>query len=109
MINHNIMDSTLSQEEYNQYARHIILDKVGMQGQERLKKAKILLIGAGGLACPCIIYLTASGIGYIGIIDNDSIAISNLHRQILYNKNDINKLKTEIAKKEFFKLILCAK
>lgn len=93
MINH-----ILSEKEYKQYARHIILDKIGFQGQQKLKTAKILVIGAGGLACPCIIYLAACGIGNIGIIDDDIISISNLHRQILYNQDDLNKLKTEIAK-----------
>nr|AOM64637.1 molybdopterin biosynthesis protein [Riquetophycus sp.] len=84
----------LSKEEYEKYARHIILDKIGIYGQQRLKKAKILFIGAGGLACPGILYLAACGIGNIGIIDYDIISISNLQRQILYNYQDIGKLKT---------------
>ena len=95
MINH-----ILSEEEYNKYARHIILDKIGLPGQQKLKAAKILFIGAGGLACPCIIYLAACGIGHIGIIDDDTISISNLHRQILYNQCDLNKLKTDTAKRK---------
>lgn len=100
MKNNHIINHILSEKEYNQYARHIILEKISFQGQQKLKAAKILFIGAGGLACPCLIYLAACGIGNIGIIDNDTISISNLHRQILYNQYDLNKLKTETAKRK---------
>lgn len=101
--NFDIVNS-LSTEEYNKYARHIILDRFGVIGQKRLKRAKVLLIGAGGLACPCVIYLASSGIGHIGIIDDDFIKLSNLQRQILYNITDINQLKTEIAKKKIHEI-----
>lgn len=104
MINYDIKNKFLSQEEYNQYAKHIILDQVGIHGQSRLKAAKVLLVGAGGLGCPCITYLATSGIGCIGIIDNDIISISNLQRQILYYKSDINKLKTEIAEQKIYQI-----
>ena len=100
MIHHLKLNSILSQEEYSKYSRQIILNNIGTQGQQRLKEAKILFIGAGGLACPCITYMAASGIGCIGIIDKDTISISNLHRQTLYGNGDINKPKTEIAKKK---------
>lgn len=104
MINHTVRNITLSQQEYNQYARHIILDQVGIEGQQRLKQAKILVVGAGGLACPCIIYLVACGIGTIGIVDSDIISISNLQRQVLYGSEDIGKMKTIIAKEKILEL-----
>lgn len=100
MINNSITEFILSKKEYKRYARHIILNEIGIQGQQRLKNAKILFIGAGGLACPGILYLAACGIGFIGIIDSDIISISNLQRQILYSDKDINKLKTETIQKK---------
>nr|YP_009243980.1 molybdopterin biosynthesis protein [Sporolithon durum]AMK96222.1 molybdopterin biosynthesis protein [Sporolithon durum] len=88
----------LSEYEYNVYARQIILDKLGMKGQKRIKASKVLCIGAGGLNCSTILYLSGAGIGTIGIIDNDKIEISNLQRQILYRKKDIKKPKVVAAK-----------
>nr|QCI05375.1 Molybdopterin biosynthesis protein [Compsothamnion thuyoides] len=88
----------ISKIEYNLYARHLILNNIGIHGQKKLKKSKILIIGAGGLGCPAMLYLVASGIGYIGIIDEDLIEISNLNRQILYNTQDIHKTKVKCAK-----------
>ena len=89
----------LSQEEKNQYHRHIILEEFGQEGQERLKKAKVLVIGAGGLGCPVLQYLTAAGVGTIGIVDFDVVDQSNLQRQILYTTEDIGKPKAEQAAK----------
>ncbi|MFC2127995.1 molybdopterin-synthase adenylyltransferase MoeB, partial [Bacteroidota bacterium] len=86
-------------EEKKQYSRHFILNEIGISGQEKLKKAKILVIGAGGLGCPVLQYLTAAGIGTIGIIDNDTVTQSNLQRQILFTYNDIGKPKVLCAKK----------
>nr|YP_009296108.1 molybdopterin biosynthesis protein [Schizymenia dubyi]AOM65043.1 molybdopterin biosynthesis protein [Schizymenia dubyi] len=100
MLNPFIQNITLSNHEYNKYTRHLILDNVGTHGQKRLKATAILFIGAGGLACPAIIYLACAGIGHIGVIDNDKVSLSNLHRQILYNYNDINKLKVNIAEQK---------
>nr|QCI04632.1 Molybdopterin biosynthesis protein [Apoglossum ruscifolium] len=100
MLNPNPNDIILSEQEYLLYAKHLILNNVGINGQKRLKKAKILMIGAGGLGCPAMLYLASSGIGYIGIIDYDSIDISNLNRQILYNFNDLEKQKLISAKKK---------
>jgi len=90
----------LVKEELNRYSRQIILPEFGLAGQEKLKSAKVLVIGAGGLGCPILQYLAAVGIGEIGIIDDDVIALSNLHRQILYNHTDIglSKAKTAAAK-----------
>nr|QCI04746.1 Molybdopterin biosynthesis protein [Bornetia secundiflora] len=97
MITRTININNLSNQEYSLYARHLILDNIGINGQTKLKNAKILIIGAGGLSSPAIIYLAASGIGYIGIIDHDNIDISNLNRQILYNHKDIAQQKTLCA------------
>jgi molybdopterin/thiamine biosynthesis adenylyltransferase len=87
----------LNQEENKRYNRHVILDQVGLEGQLKLKAAKVLVIGAGGLGCPVLQYLTAAGVGTIGIIDFDTIDLSNLQRQILFTKNDLGKNKAEVA------------
>jgi sulfur-carrier protein adenylyltransferase/sulfurtransferase len=79
------------------YIRQITLPEVGILGQEHLTNAKILVVGAGGLGCPALLYLGAAGIGTIGIIDPDTIALSNLHRQILYTAADCGKLKADTA------------
>lgn len=87
----------LNKEEIARYSRHLLLPEIGMTGQEKIKSAKILVIGAGGLGCPALQYLTAMGIGEIGIVDFDKVEESNLQRQILYSLEDIGKLKTEAA------------
>jgi len=87
----------LTDIEKNRYSRHILLDKVGLDGQEKLKGAKVLVIGAGGLGCPVLQYLTAAGVGTIGVIDYDIVDESNLQRQILFTINDIGKNKAEVA------------
>lgn len=88
----------LSAEELERYARHLSLNAVGLTGQEKLKKARVLLIGAGGIGSPAAYYLAAAGVGRIGIIDHDWIERSNLQRQILFTTQDIGKSKAEIAK-----------
>ncbi len=88
----------LSQEELKRYSRHIILSEIGKEGQIKLKKAKVLVIGAGGLGCPILQYLTAAGIGTIGIVDFDKVDVSNLQRQILFSHEDIGKNKAKAAK-----------
>lgn len=88
---------SLTNKEKNRYSRHILLEKVGLEGQEKLKGAKVLVIGAGGLGCPVLQYLTAAGIGTIGIIDFDIVDESNLQRQILFNTDDIGQSKAERA------------
>ena len=95
--NNNNMNNILK-HEYKKYSRQIILQNIGIHGQYRLKKSSVLIIGAGGLGCPAILYLAHSGIGHIGIIDSDSIDYSNLNRQILYNDTHISQLKSDIAK-----------
>lgn len=86
----------MSAERYN---RQIILKGFGEEAQQKLLRAKVLVIGAGGLGCPALQYLTAAGIGHIGIVDDDTISLSNLHRQILFTTADIGKLKVEVAAK----------
>jgi adenylyltransferase/sulfurtransferase len=87
----------LTKDELKRYNRHIIMPEFGLRGQEKLKKAKILVIGAGGLGSPVLLYLTASGVGNIGIIEYDLISETNLQRQILYSVDDIGKSKVEVA------------
>ena len=84
---------------YERYQRQILLKGFGMEAQVSLLQAKVLVIGAGGLGCPCLQYLVAAGVGTIGIADGDIVEITNLHRQPLYNNADIGKIKSLIAAK----------
>jgi len=88
---------SLNKSEKLRYSRQIILKEIGEQGQQRIKDASVLVIGAGGLGCPVLLYLTAAGIGTIGILDNDCVEESNLQRQVLYSVTDIDKPKPEAA------------
>ncbi len=88
----------LSEKEILRYSRHLLLPEIGTKGQEKLKKSKVLVIGAGGLGCPVLKYLTAAGVGQIGIIDFDVVDETNLQRQILFDVSDIGKSKAETAK-----------
>ena len=76
-----------------------MLKKIGISGQKKIFKSKVLIIGAGGLGCPLILYLAYSGVGNLGIVDHDKIELSNLSRQILFTKKDIGKYKTSVSKK----------
>ncbi len=89
----------LSKSDLKKYSRQIILKKIGVLGQEKIIKSKVLIVGLGGLGCPLLIYLANSGVGKIGIVDDDKIEISNLNRQILFNASDIGKFKVNQAKK----------
>ncbi len=89
---------TLSAEENLRYSRHLKLEGFGADAQIKLKQASVLVVGAGGLGCPCLLYLAAAGIGMLGIADSDIVSVSNLQRQVLYDTNDIGLLKTEAAK-----------
>ncbi len=82
---------------YERYHRQIILKEFGETGQQKLLAAKVLVVGAGGLGCPALQYLTAAGVGTIGIIDHDVVSLSNLHRQTLYSVDDVGKSKVECA------------
>lgn len=87
----------LTAGEKKQYSRHLLLDAIGIKGQLKLKQAKVLVIGAGGLSCPVLQYLAAAGVGKIGVVDDDTVEHSNLHRQILYTHEDIGKNKAVAA------------
>lgn len=94
----------LSIGEKNQYQRHLSLPKIGEKGQISLKEAKVLIVGAGGLGCPVLQYLTAAGVGKIGIVDQDSVEPSNLHRQVLYTHDDIGEAKVNVASQKLKRL-----
>jgi len=90
---------TFSETELNRYARHIIMREVGGAGQKRLKNAKVLVIGAGGLGSPALLYLAAAGVGTVGVIDDDEVDNSNLQRQVIHNDADIGLPKVFSAEK----------
>ena len=87
----------LSPEEIERYARHIVLREIGGPGQARLKAARVLVIGAGGLGSPVLLYLAAAGVGTLGVVDDDHVSRSNLQRQVLFGTPDIGAPKTERA------------
>src|SRR5579883_2201347 len=87
----------LSTQERLRYSRHLILPEVGPAGQEKLRLAKVLVIGAGGLGSPVVLYLAAAGVGRIGIVDFDAVDLSNLQRQIIYTNDDVGKPKARAA------------
>ena len=94
----------LNLKEYERFEKQIILKKVGISGQKKIKKAKILIIGVGGLGCPLLSYLASSGVNNIGIVDHDKIELGNLNRQILYDTSDIGKYKVYQAKGKIKKI-----
>ncbi len=88
----------LTDKEITRYSRHLLLSEIGKEGQEKLKHSSVLVIGAGGLGCPVLMYLVAAGVGRIGIVDFDMVDESNLQRQILFDVNDIGKPKAQVSK-----------
>ena len=94
------MSTKLSKIEIEKFSRQIILKNIGALGQRKIQDAKVLIVGMGGLGCPAAEFLTRSGIGTLGIVDNDKVSLSNIHRQTLYTEKDINKSKVKIAKKK---------
>lgn len=95
----------LSLEEYRRYGRQMIVEETGgVKGQVKLRKARVLVVGAGGLGCPVLPYLAGAGVGRIGIVDNDVVDTSNLHRQVLHNSLSVGMLKCESAKEALNKL-----
>lgn len=94
----------LSQKQQDRYERHLILNGFGMEAQERLLQSKALVVGAGGLGSPVMLYLAASGVGSIGIVDGDRVSISNLQRQVIHSTSDIGRLKVEVARERMVKL-----
>ena len=93
------MRKNLNKNSLIRYSRQIILKNIGTFGQKKILKAKVLIVGAGGLGCPIADLLTRSGVGEIGIIDYDKINLSNIHRQTLYSTKDVNKYKVDVVKK----------
>lgn len=91
-------------KEFKRFEKQIILKKVGIAGQVKIKKAKVLIIGIGGLGCPLLTYLASSGISNIGIVDHDKVELGNLNRQILFNTSDLGKYKVVQAKSKVIKI-----
>lgn len=89
--------SPFAPEEIERYARHFVLRDVGGPGQQRLKRARVLVIGAGGLGAPILLYLAAAGVGTIGIVDDDTVSLSNLQRQVIHATPDVGRPKVESA------------
>ncbi|MFT4128435.1 MAG: ThiF family adenylyltransferase, partial [Gordonia sp. (in: high G+C Gram-positive bacteria)] len=94
----------LSRAEVARYSRHLIIPDVGMVGQKRLKTAKVLVIGAGGLGSPTLMYLAAAGVGTIGIVDFDTVDESNLQRQVIHGQSDIGLPKAVSAKNSMLEI-----
>lgn len=87
----------LSSDEKNRYQRHIQLSEIGEAGQLKLKSARVLIVGLGGLGCPAALYMSAAGVGTIGLLDADRVSLSNLQRQVIYATDDVGELKVEVA------------
>ncbi len=98
------MSKKLGKKEIEKFSRQIILKNIGTLGQEKIKQAKVLIIGAGGLGCTVAEFLTRAGTGNIGIIDNDFVNLSNIHRQSLYDLSDLKKSKVKCIKKKLNKI-----
>ncbi len=94
------MSTKLNKREIEKFSRQIILKNIGALGQRKIREAKVLIIGMGGLGCPAAEFLTRSGIGTLGIMDHDRVSLSNIHRQTLYTEKNVNKSKVKIAKKK---------
>jgi molybdopterin/thiamine biosynthesis adenylyltransferase len=88
----------LNPDELERYARHIVMREVGGPGQQKLKAARVLVVGAGGLGAPALMYLAAAGVGTLGVIDDDTVSLSNLQRQVIHATGDIGRAKTESAR-----------
>ena len=94
----------LGLNDFKRFEKQIILKNIGVAGQKKIINAKVLIIGIGGLGCPLLTYLAASGVGTIGIADPDKIEISNLNRQTLFTTNDIGKYKVDQAKSSIYRI-----
>ena len=94
------MKNNLNKNQIKRYSRQIVLKDVGVIGQKKIINSKILIVGAGGLGCPIADYLSRAGVGTIGIADFDKVSLSNIHRQILYNSNDIGRYKVDVVKEK---------
>ena len=94
----------LNFHDFKRFEKQIILKKIGIKGQKEIAKAKVLIIGLGGLGCPLLTYLSSSGVSNIGLVDHDKIELSNLNRQILFTAKDLNKYKVYQAKSKIKKI-----
>lgn len=92
-------EQSLSNEEISRYSRHLVLSDVGMVGQKLLKNSSVLVIGAGGLGSPCLLYLAAAGVGHVGIVDADTVDTSNLQRQIIHGTSTVGVSKCESSRR----------
>lgn len=95
--NESNLTEELKKDDIERYCRQIILPEIGLEGQQKLKNSKVLVVGAGGLGSPCLMYLSGAGIGEIGIIDGDCVDNSNLHRQVIHSTNNKGKNKAKSA------------
>jgi len=98
------MKSKLNKKIIERFSRQIVLKDIGILGQKKILSSKVLIIGAGGLGSPVAEFLSRAGVGSIGVVDNDKVSVSNLHRQSLYNTSDIGKFKVKIAKDKIKKI-----
>lgn len=92
-----MMGDELSNSDILRYGRQMILPQIGRPGQEALKRSSVLLVGMGGLGCPCSLYLASAGVGTLGLLDSDTVDISNLHRQVLHTEANVSKNKVDSA------------
>ena len=94
----NASSKPFSSEELERYARHIVLPEIGGPGQQMLKAARVLIVGAGGLGAPVLQYLAAAGIGTLGLVDDDTVSLSNLQRQVIHDTESVGQAKVDSAK-----------
>ena len=100
----NRQEPEFSEMDAERYARHLMLEQVGISGQKKLRSSKVLIVGAGGLGAPAALYLAAAGVGTIGIVDDDCVELSNLQRQILHTTEQVGKKKVDSAREMLGKL-----
>ena len=98
------MKLELKKNQIERFSRQIILKNIGTLGQKKIIKSKVLIIGMGGLGCPAAEFLTRAGVGFLGIVDSDNIDLSNIHRQSLYDSQDLKKTKVKVASKKLLKI-----
>jgi len=98
------MNSKLDKNQIERYSRQIILKNIGAAGQKKIIKSKVLIVGLGGLGCPVAEFLTRAGVGFLGVIDSDKVDLSNIHRQSLFDMDDLKKSKVDAAKRKLKKI-----